>query len=168
VRGTQIEHYQYWQNELPSIEQGLFGENITSTGLTEHNVCIGDIVKIGTTLLQVSQARQPCWKLNQRSSIEDMAQRVQTSLRTGWYYRVLEQGEISVGDTIELIDRLEPEWPLIRLLKLLFDNTLDYESLNKMAAIPTLCDSWKKLAQTRIATRKVENWHHRLTTPTKL
>lgn len=162
------EHYIYWQNQLnlksSTIKTGSFGENLSTIGLTEHNVHIGDIYRVGTALLQVSQARQPCWKLNEVFNVEDMALQVQTSLRTGWYYRVLEQGEIQAGDTFQLIDRPELQWPLIRILQILYENTLDYDALSAMTNISTLADSWKTLAKNRLTHNEVENWHYRLTT----
>lgn len=162
------EHYAYWQAQLNDkngmITIGLFGENLSTNGLTEHNVHIGDIYQLGTALLQVSQARQPCWKLNEVFTLHDMALRVQTSLRTGWYYRVLQQGEIQAGDTFQLIERPEPKWPLIRLLRTLYENTLDYDALHEMTELNSLTESWKTLAKNRLTTCEVENWHHRLTT----
>jgi MOSC domain-containing protein YiiM len=165
------DHYQYWQEVLDgehsSITTGLFGENITTLGLTEHNVYIGDIYKVGSALVQVSQARQPCWKLNERFQQDNMALQVQTSLRTGWYYRVLEIGYVKAGDSLILIDRIEEQWPLIRLLRVLFETPLDYEELDAMTKIATLTDSWKMLANHRLKHRQVEPWHHRLNTPLK-
>ena len=119
------EHYDAWRSEYPSkahefANNGAFGENISARGMTEKSVCIGDVYRVGTTRLQVSQARQPCWKLNIRFGIDDMALRVQETLRTGWYYRVLEPGRIAKGDLIELIDRPKPGWPLSKLLQYLF------------------------------------------------
>ncbi|MBK5933956.1 MOSC domain-containing protein [Rhodovulum imhoffii] len=84
-----FEHYATWRKELgdlaPLTPPGAFGENLSSTGLTETTVAVGDIFRLGGALLQVSQGRQPCWKLNLRFDVPDMAQRVQKSGRTGWY-----------------------------------------------------------------------------------
>jgi len=102
-----FEHYHLWQTELPTAashfeQPPFFGENISTSGLTETSVCVGDIFRAGTVLLQVSEVRQPCWKLAHRSGVPDLARRVQETGRTGWFYRVIETGTIEVGVTMEL------------------------------------------------------------------
>ena len=93
-----FEHYAMWCRERPvlalQLRVGAFGENLSTRGMSEENVCVGDIFRAGSALLQVSQARQPCWKLNVRFGLNDMARLVQASGRTGWYYRVLEEGRV--------------------------------------------------------------------------
>lgn len=161
------DHYPEWRRELPQAHDRLvaggFGENFVTTGWTEAEICIGDIVQVGSAILQVSQARQPCWKLNVRFGVSDMALRVQRSMRTGWYYRVLEPGRIAAGENLRLIDRPHPEWPLLRLLTVLYVDRLDYQALEEMAQIPALAMSWRNLAQNRLMKRSVENWSPRLT-----
>ena len=97
-----FEHYAMWCRERPvlalQLRVGAFGENLSTRGMSEENVCVGDIFRAGSALLQVSQARQPCWKLNVRFGLNDMARLVQASGRTGWYYRVLEEGRVGRGD----------------------------------------------------------------------
>lgn len=118
------EHYPIWQQELGerTIFQsaGGFGENISSEGVTESTICLKDKIRIGSTLLEVSQGRMPCWKLNVRFDQHDMARRLQDTLRTGWYFRVLEEGDIGAGDEIILCERLYPEWPLARIMGAVF------------------------------------------------
>ena len=161
------DHYLEWRREIPQahdrLTEGGFGENFVTNGWTEAEICIGDIVRVGSATLQVSQARQPCWKLNVRFGVPDMALRVQRSLRTGWYYRVLEPGRIAAGDNLRLIDRPHPGWPLLRLLSVLYVDRLDYQALEEMAQIPALAMSWRSLAQNRLTKRSVENWSKRLT-----
>ncbi|ACM00091.1 Pyridoxal kinase [Cereibacter sphaeroides KD131] len=107
------DHYESWRAELgdlPAIlAPGGFGENLSTAGLTEAEVAVGDTFRLGGALIQVSQGRQPCWKLNHRFGVPDMARRVQLTGRTGWYYRVLEPGTVAPGDRLELIDRRAPE-----------------------------------------------------------
>lgn len=95
------EHYAAWLSELgehPLLAQpGAFGENFSTTGWTEDDVCLGDFIRAGSALLQVSQGRMPCWKLSDRFGVADLALRVQQSGRTGWYYRVVEEGMVRVG-----------------------------------------------------------------------
>ncbi|MDQ0192262.1 MOSC domain-containing protein [Paenibacillus wynnii] len=96
-----LEHYAYWEEQLDKkLEYAAFGENITTTGLLETEVCIGDIYEIGTALLQVSQPRYPCFKLSQKHGASDMPVKVLTSGYSGFYLRVLREGEIAADDTI--------------------------------------------------------------------
>lgn len=164
------EHYTVWHQELPLVPEqrwqvGGFGENIATLGLTECDVCIGDIVGLGKTVLQVSQARQPCWRLNLRFGCDDMARRVQSSGRTGWYYRVLEAGEIAPGDELRLIDRPHGQWPLSRLLHHFYIEPLDRDALAAIAALEVLAPSWRQIAAQRLKTGRVEDWGRRLDTP---
>lgn len=161
------DHYATWARELPSLAEALavvpaFGENISTIGLTEADVCIGDVFRIGGVTLQIAQGRQPCWKLNARFGIEDMAVRVQRTGRTGWYYRVVEPGRIVPGDGLQHIDRPRPEWPLSRVIALLYERTLAFDELAALAQVSELAEGWRQLAERRIKSRSVESWQGRL------
>ncbi len=137
------EHYADFLADDPRLadrlaEPGAFGENLSSRGLTEENVCIGDVVRIGTTLLQVSQTRNPCWKLNVRFQDAQMSRKVQKSARLGWYYRVLETGHLAAGEAITLEDRPRPDWTLERLIRCLYFDKLNFTALGEIAALPEL------------------------------
>jgi MOSC domain-containing protein YiiM len=167
------EHYALWADELAtplSAERlaapGAFGENLSTMGITEADVCIGDVWRLGTALVQVSQARQPCWKLNVRFGIDDMALRVQDTGRTGWYYRVLEEGEVAANDRLELVERPHADWPLARLLDLLYRDKLNIAALQVVAEMTVLADSWRKIARRRLETAAVEDWGKRVNLPT--
>lgn len=164
------EHYPIWQQQLGerTIFQsaGGFGENISSEGVTESTICLKDKIRIGSTLLEVSQGRMPCWKLNVRFDQHDMARRLQDTLRTGWYFRVLEEGDIGAGDEIILCERPYPEWPLARIMGAVFTGCLDREELTKLSELP-LVESWGKLVERRLETGEVEDWEMRLVGPTK-
>lgn len=163
------EHYPIWQQELGerTIFQsaGGFGENISSEGVTESTICLKDKIRIGSTLLEVSQGRMPCWKLNVRFDQHDMARRLQDTLRTGWYFRVLEEGDIGAGDEIILCERPYPEWPLARIMAAVFTGCLDRKELTKLSELP-LVESWGKLVERRLETGEVEDWEMRLVGPT--
>lgn len=161
------DHYPRWREDLPQVAAdrwriGAFGENLAPTGLTEARVCIGDIFRLGPALIQVSQIRQPCWKLNVRLGVPDMAQRVQDQTRTGWYYRVLEPGEVTPGVELHLIDRPHPDWSLTRLAYHLYTDTLNRDALQALASLPPLAPSLRQLAAKRLATGAVEDWSRRL------
>lgn len=156
------EHYSAWLGDGLVADAPGFGENISTQGMTETDICIGDIYRLGTAMLQVSQGRQPCWRLNARFGRPDMAYLVQKTARTGWYYRVLEEGEIAAGDPFLLQRRPQPEWPLSRVIDLLYTRTLDMDALQELAGLPELATSWRDLAARRITTRTVEDWDRRL------
>ncbi|RPJ16740.1 MAG: MOSC domain-containing protein, partial [Deltaproteobacteria bacterium] len=142
-----------------------FGENLATVGLTEQNVCVGDMFRFGTALIQVSQARQPCWKLNTRFGVPNMAQRVQESARTGWYYRVLESGEVPAESEIRLIERPHEDWPLARLLHHLYADPLNTAALKDIAALSVLAPSWRRLVAQRLVSGRIEDSSRRMNTP---
>lgn len=165
-----FDHYARWRAGHPELatrlaEPGAFGENISTDRMTEADVCIGDVYRLGTALVQVSQGRQPCWRLNERFDNPRMARRVQESGRTGWYYRVLEAGHVAAGETISLVERPAEDWTLERILHVFYRDTLNAESLARLAELPQLAASWRTLARRRLDSRTVENWSRRLETP---
>ncbi len=161
-----LDHYAAWRAEIgaasPLAAPGAFGENLSTQGWTEDMVCVGDVVAFGTALLQVSQGRQPCWKLNRRFGVADMALRVQKSGRTGWYYRVMREGTAEPGDRLTLLERPCPDWPLSRLARLLYHETGDRAGLSAMAELAPLAEGWRRLAQKRLESGRVESWDARL------
>lgn len=163
-----LEHYAAWRAELGDhallCGPGAFGENLQGQGLTEASVCLGDRWRAGEALLEVTQARQPCWKLDERFGLPGMARRVQQSRRTGWYYRVLEEGRLWAGAALVLEHRPHPQWSLARLLDLLYLPELDPVALQAASRLP-LPASWLRLMQRRIDTGVVEDWAPRLEGP---
>ncbi len=100
-----FEHYRLWEAELGiTLEIPAFGENLTTQGLVESEVCLGDIFRWGGATVQVSQPRRPCYKIAARYEIKDLAVRVEDSLRTGFYLRVLQPGRVSMTDQLVLSD----------------------------------------------------------------
>ena len=143
-------------------QPGAFGENISTLGMTEQQVAVGDIFRLGTALVQVSQGRQPCWKLSRRFDVADMARRVQDSGRTGWYYRVLETGVVAPGDRMTLLDRMAPDWTLHRLWRALYVERLNRAELQGIAALDVLAEGWRRYAVRRLESGRVEDWAPRL------
>ncbi len=165
-----FDHYAAWRRDYPEraerfAEPGSFGENITTLGMTEETVCVGDIYLIGEATVQVSQGRQPCWKLNVRFELPDFAVRVQETGRSGWYYRVLESGRIAAGDEIHLEKRPNPDWPIARVHNVLYKDGLNEHALRNIASIDQLSESWRRIAEQRLASRESEDWTSRLATP---
>jgi MOSC domain-containing protein YiiM len=160
-------HYEAWIAELPGsarfFKPGGFGENLVSSTYDETTVCIGDKIRIGGALLQVAQPRQPCFKLNHRFQQPSMSMRAQESGRTGWYYRVLESGEIGAGDMIQVVERPHPEWSVRRVQHYMYTETLDVAALEALINLGPLAQSTRALFEHRMKSMNVESWNRRLT-----
>lgn len=166
-----FEHYSAWHALWPQAgtwRPGAFGENLSTQGLDEATQCIGDVLRIGSTLVQVSQGRLPCWKLNIAFGQPDMARRVQDSGRMGWYLRVLQTGAIEAGDTIELLARPHPTWSLLRVQRCLFQRTHSSADLAELAELEALSPNWRDRFARRRDTGEVESADRRLLTPAEL
>lgn len=161
-----FDHYAKWKSEIGSHalldRPGAFGENVSTTGLTEADVAIGDIFRLGHALVHVSQGRQPCWKLNERFADIRMARRVQVSGRTGWYYRVLEEGIVSPDDSLKLVERTNEYWTIHRVWHHFFVDTMNAGALRQIAELPALAQKWQDHAAKRLGTGMVEDWSRRL------
>jgi MOSC domain-containing protein YiiM len=148
------EHYALWKNELtlhPLLKRpGAFGENFSTEGITETEVAVGDTFQIGSCIIQVSQGRQPCWKLNARFNQADMEKRVLESGRTGWYYRVIQPGTLTTGDTLTCVDRPSAEWTIHRVWKALFTASSP-EELQLLSKLEHLTSGWKHRAAKRLS-----------------
>ena len=160
------EHLEFWKKKFPEHAQffvpGCFGENISTNGIDEHSLCLGDILTMGTATVQICQGRQPCWKLNAHSKIDAMASAFQKSARTGWYYRVLANGQVRTGDFIGLVERPNPSWSLNRLITARFNPNLSMEDAIELSNLETLSASW------RAAFQKKQNLDFKENTDTRL
>lgn len=147
-------HYDRWRAELPDREQrfvvGAFGENISTTHLSENNVCVGDKYRLGDAVIQVTMTRQPCFKLNHRFEHKKMSSLVQSTGRTGWLYRVLREGWVEEGAEMELIERINPTWPLSRLQHFLYTDRNNATALTQLVTLPGLSDEFVGLFQKRL------------------
>jgi len=136
------DHYAAWAAEFPAhaalFGPGGFGENLVSRGLDESTVCIGDRIRIGSALVEVSQPRQPCYKLNLRFEEPKLSAAAERNGRTGWYYRVLEPGAVAAGDPVEIVDRPHPDWTVRRIQHLIFDAVPDRDAIASAAELPEL------------------------------
>jgi len=150
------EHYPYWREhlKLPAMAHGTFGENLTMEGLIETEVCIGDTYELGETILQVSQPRQPCWKLAMKWQIKDLALQVERNGKTGWYFRVIKEGNVTAGDEFKLIERPYPHWTIEAANQVMHHREDDLVAAAELAAIPLLSESWKRSLGRRVALGK--------------
>ncbi len=147
------EHYAFWQEKYPDVgalnAPGAFGENFSCQRMTEDELCLGDIFEVGEAIIQCSQARQPCWKLNYRFDKPDVLKTVIETTKSGSYFRVLEPGVVVQGDVIKQIERPFPKWPLSKVFRLIIGgghkgNEVELEYLSK---IGILADAWRNRAR---------------------
>jgi len=145
------EHYDHWINErlVAGFQPGRFGENFSIRGLLEAEVCIGDVFALGDARVQVSQPRQPCWKLAHFLDTRDMVRRVVECGRTGWYFRVLAPGVVAAGQRLELQERPHPEWPLARANHVMH-HARDPEQEARLLQCPALSASWRRTLGRRL------------------
>jgi MOSC domain-containing protein YiiM len=128
------EHYKYWKDVYPTIAVpfGMFGENLTTRGLNEDMVNIGDQYQIGTARLVVTQPRMPCYKLGIKFGRMDILKKFVNSQRPGIYYKVLIEGELGVGDNIKLIYRDKNNVTINDIVRLYINDHNDEENISKM------------------------------------
>jgi MOSC domain-containing protein YiiM len=140
------QHYPEWREELgrDDLPFGGFAENLTVRGLTEDDVAIGDSLRVGSALLQVSGPRAPCWKISRRWEVEDLTQRVSVTTRIGWLLRVLVEGEVQAGDAVELVERPHPELTVAHAYAVYSRRKGGAAAAVELAACPLLTPSWRE------------------------
>lgn len=146
------EHYDYWRAEFPDkpLPFGWFGENLTTAGLLETSVHIGDRLCIGTAEFQVTTPRVPCYKLEAKFERGDMIKRFLASRRSGFYLKVLQEGELTVGSQIAVIGRDPDGIPVSEIARLQASGSDDLESLRRAAQAPALIESWRATFRERV------------------
>ncbi len=142
------DHYEWWQARLPGRQAlagpGAFGENISTRGLTESEVCIGDRFRLGTALVEVCQGRQPCWKQAHRLDDKGVVATMVKTGRSGWYYRVMEEGQVAPGDALVRVERLHLEWTVERVTGIVIaGRERDAATLQALIALPQLAEGWR-------------------------
>lgn len=158
------EHYAHWRALYPTRQWSLpcFGENLSSLGLLEDQVCIGDIFRWGDTLLQVSQPRSPCYRLNRHGELPEFPQVVQDSGRCGWFYRVLKPGFVSVENCFELVQRSYPSLSVAQALHHFYHFPMERAGLQQLQRCPALSARWREAAAQRLRSGRLEDWTARL------
>lgn len=148
-----LDHHDWWRGEIgdhPALDEpGGFGSNIAVRGLLEDDVHIGDRFRLGTALIEVSQPRQPCWKIEHRFGAKGMVARIVTTGRCGWYFRVLEAGEVAAGDLLERIAIGDDSWSVARVFRALVAGKATSDELDALAILPALTPRLQKIAATR-------------------
>lgn len=129
---------------------GSLGENVTTVGLYEDTVCIGDVFRAGSARIQVSQPRSPCWKIDCKFATTGIARFIAERGITGWYYRVLDPGRIAARDALELLDRNADPVSLNRLWRAQLDRRPGLEELRLLLSTPGLAPGWRKKLADRL------------------
>jgi len=140
------EHYQFWRQELPemTLPWGMFGENFTTEGLFETEVNIGDKFQVGSALLMVTEPRMPCYKLGIKFGRSDIIRRFLVSERTGFYFAVLQEGEVGVGDQIEMVERGKEAVRVNDVTRLFSRDKHNAALLRRAIETEALPESWKE------------------------
>lgn len=138
------DHYGYWEDVLKKkLPEAAFGENLTVKGLTEQEVCIGDTFKLGEALVQVSQPRQPCFKLAKKLNQKDMVLKVRDTGYSGFYFRVLEEGIVAPDAQLQFVSRDVNEVTVSYANHLMYHDRDNQPAIRKILEVDALSESWR-------------------------
>jgi MOSC domain-containing protein YiiM len=155
------EHYEYWRGEPPEMDLpfGMFGENLTTDGILETGVSIGDRIRVGGAEVVVTQPRLPCYKLGVRFQSDDMVKRFIESGRSGFYGSVLREGEVGAGDAVEMMARDERQIPVPEITRLYITkryDQADLETVRRVTQVQALPESWRSYFRTRLENAQLQ------------
>ena len=146
-----VEHYEYWEKELNrDLPWGMFGENLTITGYLEEEVHVGDLFRIGTAELQVTQPRFPCFKLGIKFNDPGMVKRFAQARRNGYYFRVIKEGVLEKGDAFERISEDPAGLTIAEFINLFLNDKDNRELLEKGISHPVVPEDWKDWFRKRL------------------
>ncbi len=144
-----VEDVRWWQQELGrSLEHGEFGENLTTEGIDVNGALVGERWEVGTTVLEVSEPRVPCWRLGVRMDDNKFPRRFTEALRPGTYLRIVSEGEVGAGDEIRVVDRPDHDLTIRDVLRIF---SVDRDQIERLLAAPQLSESWRTWAEERLA-----------------
>ena len=145
------EHYDYWRQQLPGdLPWGTFGENFTTTGLSEDELHVGDRLQLGSAVLMVRQPRMPCYKLAAKFQRDDMIERFLHSGRSGFYFSVEQEGEVAVGDSFKFLSRDSSAITIAEMNLLFISNKYDHNLLQKAMNTSALPEDWREYFAPRL------------------
>ncbi|AFI27089.1 MOSC domain-containing protein [Bacillus stercoris] len=140
-----FEHYVYWERMFnKKMTPPIFGENITATGMLEEQVCIGDVYRIGGTIIQVTQGRVPCATISKYNEERDFLKKVVETCLTGYFFRVLQEGTIESHSDIELVEKDPCDISVLSATQVLFHQKEDKKSIEQILEIDALAEDWRK------------------------
>lgn len=146
------EHYPWWERRLGrELEPANFGENLTISGFAEPDVCIGDVFRVGGAELEAAIPRLPCYKLSIRFGDPAMVKKFTQARRWGIYFRVAAEGEISVGDRVEIAERHPARVPVYEVARVYAFDREDVEAMRRLAAHERLDPAWRAYFDEKLA-----------------
>ena len=153
VYGYASEHYDFWRQELPGVHLpwGAFGENLTTEGLLEEEINIGNRYQLGSAVVMVTQPRIPCYKLGVRFGRDDIVKRFLKSGRPGFYFSVIQEGEVGAGDALELDYREAADVTVADILRLYVTDKQNLSLTQRAVQVAALADGWRDYFQRRLA-----------------
>lgn len=159
------EHYEFWQAHYPELtalfRASALGENISTLGMTEENVYMGDLYQWGTAIIQVTQPRSPCFKLNGLTQLADFSSVMQDSGKIGWLYRVIQTGIVSAHDPLVLLHR-SSNISVAETISIAFHQDYDESDTCRLLSAAGLSASWVATMTKRLQTKQIENFDNRL------
>lgn len=145
------EHFGFWQQQLGlEMSYGAFGENFTVAGMTEAEVCIGDIFEVGDAVVQITQPRQPCFKLGKKYDVPELPVMFQNTGLTGYYFRVLKEGMVASGQPIKLLERHPAGVTIGEANRLKYQDKSDWSGIRSLLEVDALSESWRASFQKRL------------------
>ena len=156
VYGYPSEHYAAWSAELPDLLDpartwGAFGENFTTEDLLETEVSVGDRYRVGSAVVRVTTPRLPCYKLAAKFQRDDMIERFLRSGRCGFYFAVVQEGEVGVGDKFEFLEREDPTLTIAEVNSLYASKSPNRDTLQRSLDVKSLPESWRDRFRARLA-----------------
>ena len=140
-----VEDVRWWEQHLAlSLQYGGFGENLTTEGINVNDALVGERWEIGTTVLEISEPRVPCWRLGVRMSDEMFPRRFTEALRPGTYLRIIVEGDLAAGDEIRVIHRPDHDLTIRDVFRIY---TRDRSEVERLVAIPQMSESWRRWAE---------------------
>ena len=152
VYGYPSEHYEFWKKEFPEMELpwGMFGENFTTEGLFETELNIGDKFRVGSALVMITEPRLPCYKLGIKFGRSDILKRFLKSELTGFYFAVLEEGELGAGDQMDLVEKCKDDVRVSDITRLYVRDKKNVELLRRAVKVEALPESWRDYFRTQL------------------
>ena len=152
VYGYPAEHYSFWRDELPGVDlpSGMFGENFTTSGLSEDKLHVGDRFQIGSSILMVRQPRTPCYKLAAKFQRDDVLERFLLSGRSGFYFSVEQEGSVAAEDDFQLLKRNQDGITISEMNRLFVREEYNQELLRKAIHTAALPDDWREYFAERL------------------
>jgi len=152
VYGYPSEHYQYWREKLGEhdLPWGAFGENFATEGLLEAEVSVGDRFRLGSAVVMVKTPRLPCFKLAAKFQRDEIIEEFLSSGFSGFYFSVLEEGEVGAGDEFEFLGGETPTLTIFEAFRLFLPNSADVELLERGTRVQALPESWRERFQAKV------------------